>query len=214
MKKILCALIFLTVAITSQAKADGFLDASKNYLQKYGIPCVTGVAAGYVIDRQKGVQIGAIGCVIVFTYGEFGRGANRTITSDDLDIINDLINKSSQATATRFGTEYDLRLDHVTQRILDESTSNRQQIRNAVTDLGVFLDKDLSDKVDRKMENPAMMKQVDQKITDAVKDEVQSELRSKERDIIERTAEKVIKRVTAEPIILDKPVKQNAEPAQ
>ena len=209
MKKMLFAVTALLMITGQTAKADGLWDATKNYLQKYGVPCVAGMAAGYVIDRDKGVQIGSIGCVMVFTYGEFGRGSDRTITSDDVEIIQDMINKSNYSSTSRMQNDFDQKVDRLSQRIVDESTTNRQQIRNAVTDLGVFLDKDLSEKVDKKMENPALIKQIDAKINEAVKEEVQSEFKSKEREIVDKAAEKTIKRVTAEPIIIDSPAKRD-----
>lgn len=214
MKKLLAIAAIISVCIGGSAKAEGLLEASKNLLQKYGAPCVAGVAAGYVIDRNNGAKMGSIGCVMVFTYGEFGRGSNRTITTDDVAIIQEQINKSLQGSSSRIQTEYDLKLEALNKKIAEEANNNRQQIRNAVTDLGVFLDRDLNEKIDRKIENPALIKQIDQKISDAVKDEVQSELRSRERDIVNKAVEKTIQRVTAEPIVVDAPAKKETEPQQ
>lgn len=206
MKLLIGVLTILLVNFsTYEVKAESFWEATGKVMQKYGIPCAAGMAAGYVIDHDKGLGVGTVGCAIVFTYGEFGRGSNRTVTNDDLDLIQDMINKSNGKLSSTMKEEYDSKIDHLGQRLTDESLANRQNIRNAVTDLGVFLEKDLSDKVDKQMENPKLVQQVDEKINLRVKEEVQSEYRSKEREIVEKTTEKVIKRVTAEPIVLDQP---------
>jgi hypothetical protein len=203
--KYLSALIMFQIVLLTQvsARADSFWEATGQYLQKYGVPCVAGMAAGYVIDHDKGVEIGAIGCVAVFTYGEFGRGSGRTITNDDVDIIQGMINKDSSKSAKGLRDDYNAQFERMNQKILDDSLANRQSIRNSVTDLGVFLERDLNDKVDKRMENPKLMEVVDQKINSKVKEEVQDEFRSKEREIVEKATERTIKRITVEPIIVD-----------
>jgi hypothetical protein len=204
MKLLTVFMVFILLGMSSlPAKAEGFWEATGKYLEKYGIPCAAGVAAGYVIDHDKGVKIGSIGCVMIFTYGEFGRGSNRTITTDDIAIIQEMNNRDLNRLGTQIKEEADAKYDRLNQRLTDESMSGRQNVRNAVTDLGVFLEKDLSEKVDRRMENPKLIQDVDAKINLKVKEEVQDEFRSKEREIIEKTTEKVIKRVTAEPIVTD-----------
>lgn len=196
-------ILSLIIAPFKKAQAEDFWPAMKNYFSKYGPPCLAGMGVGYVIDRDKGVQIGAIGCVVTFTYGEFGRGANRTITNDDVAIIDEMINKSNTRLQKSISDDLDARMNLLNQRITDESQNNRAQIRSTVTDLGVFLEKDLSEKMEEKLKNPSLMENVERKITEKVKEEVQTEYKTREREIVNKTTDMVIKRVVAEPVIVD-----------
>ena len=195
--------LILMLSVAPAQATDAFWQAAGDYVERYGAPCLAGLAAGYVIDHDKGLQIGATGCIIVFAYGEFGKSSHRTLSSDDINIVQEMINKDSEKRLKSLRDDYEARFNSMNQRIVDESLGNRQQIRNAVTDLGVFLEKDMNEKMDRKMENPKLLDEIDSKITKKVKEEVQDEFRSRESEIVEKATQKTIKRVTAEPIIIE-----------
>lgn len=203
MKHFIFSLLLLNAFVLSPARAEEFWPATKNYLYKYAAPCVAGVGLGYVIDRDKGVQIGSIGCIITFTYGEFGHGANRTLTNDDVEIVQDMINSSNNKLKKSLQDDLDQKTGLMNQRIQDEAQANRAMVRSTVTDLGVFLEKDLSQKLEENMKNPSLVENIDKKITEKVKDEVSAEYKSKEREIVLKTTDMVIKRVVAEPVVLD-----------
>jgi len=212
MKKIISKFLVFSFTIFTilPAYAESFGEASEKVFEKYGIPCIVGLAGGYVVDHDKGIQMGAVACTVVFTYGEFGRGSQRTITPDDVTIIESMINKESAKLSQKIHEEYDPKIEALGRKVLDESVLTRQSIRNSVTDLGIFLEKDLSEKIDKSMENPKLVQDLDSKINMRVKEEIQSEFRSKEREIVDMATEKTIKRVIAEPIVPDRAPKADS----
>jgi hypothetical protein len=202
MRSLALALSFLLVA-SQPARADTFWEKAGDYAEKYGVPCLVGLAAAYAVDRADGPVVGVGACAVVFTYGEFSQGSRQTVTKEDLRLVQEMIDKNVAASSQKIREDEALKFEQLDRRILDDSILSRQSVRNAVTDLGAFLEKDLSEKVDRRMESPRILKEIDLKIDERVKEEVQGEYRSKEREIVEKASEKVIKRVTAEPILVD-----------
>jgi hypothetical protein len=204
MKTIKAITLMLAISFASTAKADGLMDGAKNYLMQYGAPCLAGLAGGYLIDKNKALPIGAAACGIVITYGEFGAGSRKSVSVKDASNFQRMLKEENQ----RIESDFDSKIDRINADLLKYQNNSKSQIRESVTDLGVYLEHDMEQKVDRKIEEKTVTRNLQNQIRDQIKDEVQSELRSRERDIVNKATESVIKRVTAEPIIVDEPVRK------
>lgn len=200
------ATISLVTLVTSSAFANAFSESLSDYASKYVAPCLVGLGVGYVVDQKNGLSMGAVACSVTFTYGEFSHGSKRTMSSADLDLVDKMMKQSSMSVTK----DMDSKLETLNQKVEDGHDSDRRFIRSSMTDMGVFLEKDLTDKIDKKLENPKVVQDIDNKIDLKVKQEMANEYKSQEKNIVDKVSEKVVKKLISETVIIE-PAKENTK---
>lgn len=194
MKKILSTLLLASILSQPAQAITG--EQVKQYLIDYGVPCLLSFGAGMILakDSNVGMTAGGVGCIAVggATYLQERREKAQKLSQEQLQQVQAMIDVSSKHEGER--------LSAVEQAQKKQIEDMKAVLREVIAERILSMEGDMKEYLSKKLESGELMPKIEANLRSAMKKEVVSEVRSYQKELVERCVEETIKEVISKPI--------------
>lgn len=173
-------------------------------VKKYGLPCAASLGASVIfVEKEKAFQMAALGCTIIVVGGELVTPENSLDEKETLKRLMLYSNKQNKDSKDYMLKVFEQRFDELDRKIVQESIKNKEATRNAVVEVGIVMEDEIYKKVQQRMRELEILPELKRDMVNRIKEEVIAEYKNRKSEFVEDAVNKVIKRVTAEPIVIE-----------
>lgn len=195
MKKLFMA--GMALLFSSQAVAFDLMGPIK----KYALPCAATAGASFLLMKEHKGELAAVGCTFMVIGGELVK--HDPVSEEKLEKMDQLFSYKIQESEKALKKSFEDHIAIVDAKVNNEELRTRQLVQNMMTDLAVLMEAEVYRKVQARLKELEFVPGLKQEMIEKIKAEVIAEVKSRKGEIEDSVVEKVIKRITAEPITVE-----------
>lgn len=192
--KAVSCLIILGLSLSTKARAENPL----TILRDYGIPCAISIGASAALIKSDGLIIGSTICASLSVATALNK---KTVDPKELKLV---VEESLSEREAELGKKLEDSILEKAKKIEEEQEKRnedlRKVIREILADRLIKMEDDLRASVQKMIDNGTFLSELEKRINVKIKEEVSSESRVKQKELIEKVADEVIRQVVAKPI--------------
>ena len=193
-KQIVTTLLIGGIFCSSFARAENTL----TMLKEYGIPCALSIGASAMLVKNDGLAVGATICAGVSA----ATALNKKVVDDkELQLVVDnSLNEREEKLKLGIKEEIEAKAAKIAEDQEKRNDDLRKVIREILADRLIKMEEDLRSSVQKMIDNGTFLTELEKRINSKIKEEVSSEGKVKQKELVQQIADEVIRQVVAKPI--------------
>lgn len=200
MKKFI-ATVILTSLLTTNAQAES---KAVSLLKEYGIPCGVSLLAGLLLadSSKNGLATGVAVCGGLATYGilKDSKLEKEPLSQEQQKQLDLMIQSSMEKLAVEKEKTLDEKLKQQEKLQKENIEQMKAVLRDVLAEKMISLEDEMKKSIQQQLENGTLIPKIEENMKDSIKKEVVSEIKARQKEIVEKAVEQTIKEVVAKPI--------------